>query len=546
MMTGCAGGREAPDPAGPERALSKLLDGGFAPTTRRNQPVVDRRTLIWIAAASAAVLLFLTALSPPLPAQEPAVSLTLEEALALARQNNPGFRSQRNDRRPAEWQVREAYGAFLPSFQTSLGGNWTDGGTVNFGTFNVESSSQLVSAYSLTLSYALNGSTLFGLSSARANRDAVAARIRADAFNLESAVTQQYLASLRARDGVRVAEEQLERAEENHELVSARVRVGAALSTDGKQAEVDMGRAEVALLRARNLLRAETSRLMEQMGVLREDVLLESEFEIFEPEWSREALLGRALDLHPQLRSLEAQEEARKAQVRQAGSAYFPSLSASANWSGFAREFGNPDFLLAQERASAQSQMQSCEQLNQISAGLSQPLEGFPRDCSQLRLTASDERRLLEGNDVFPFDFQNQPLQISFGVSLPVFNGFSRERQKEQAEVALADARETRRAEELRLRTAVNQSYDDLLTAHQVVEIEERNLVVAREQLDLARERYRLGAANFLELQDAETSLATAERDYLNAVYDFHNALSALETAVGSRLLRDTAAGDAP
>lgn len=507
--------------------------------------MVDGRKALWIAAASAAVFLLLCTLVSPLGAQdEGPVTLSLDDALRMARENNPNFRAQRNDRGAAAWQVREAYAAFLPTFSTSLGGRWTDAGTVNYGNFNVESSSQLVSYYGLNLDYSLSGDEVFGLSSAKAGNRAVSARIRADRFNLESAVTRQYLAALRARDAVEVSEEQLRRAEENHELVSNRVRVGAALSTDGKQAEVDMGRAEVALIRARNLLRTETSLLMEQIGVvLDQDVELASEFEVFRPDWNREELVDRALESHPQLRSLDARADARKAEVRQAGSAYLPSLSASARWSGFTQEFGNPEFLLGQARASAQNRMSECRLFNEISAGLSEPLDGYPRDCSRHQLTDEDRQRILASNDVFPFDFTNQPLQISLSLSIPVFNGFTRERRLEEAQVALSDAEENRRAEELRLRTAVNQAYDDVMTAREVVEIEERNRQVAREQLDLAQERYRLGAASFLELQDAEISLATAERDYLNAVYDFHTAISALEAAVGRRLLDRSAVG---
>jgi outer membrane protein TolC len=59
---------------------------------------------------------------------------------------------------------------------------------------------------------------------------------------------------------------------------------------------------------------------------------------------------------------------------------------------------------------------------------------------------------------------------------------------------------------------------------------------VAGEQLELAQERYRLGAASFLELLEAQSSMATAERDYLNARYRFHGALWALEASVGERL----------
>ena len=52
----------------------------------------------------------------------------------------------------------------------------------------------------------------------------------------------------------------------------------------------------------------------------------------------------------------------------------------------------------------------------------------------------------------------------------------------------------------------------------------------------LARERYRLGAASFLELQEAVTIKARADRAYLIAVYSFHENMAALEAAVGRNL----------
>ena len=82
------------------------------------------------------------------------------------------------------------------------------------------------------------------------------------------------------------------------------------------------------------------------------------------------------------------------------------------------------------------------------------------------------------------------------------------------------------------------------VTALQTVALEESNRQLADEQLAMQRERYRVGVATFLELQDAETIKARADRDYLNAVYAFHVALSQLEAAVG-RSLRPGRAGDA-
>jgi outer membrane protein TolC len=45
-----------------------------------------------------------------------------------------------------------------------------------------------------------------------------------------------------------------------------------------------------------------------------------------------------------------------------------------------------------------------------------------------------------------------------------------------------------------------------------------------------------LGAADLLFLMDAQTTMSTAEQAYLNAVYDFHYNLIALEAAVGRTL----------
>src|SRR5207237_695982 len=58
----------------------------------------------------------------------------------------------------------------------------------------------------------------------------------------------------------------------------------------------------------------------------------------------------------------------------------------------------------------------------------------------------------------------------------------------------------------------------------------------AAEQLQLATERYRVGSGTFFELLDAQVAALRAETDYVNAVYDYHKALAALEAAVGRPL----------
>lgn len=495
----------------------------------------------------------------PLMAQAPE-TLTLEEALRLARENNPNFLSQRNDQAAADWGVREAYGQFLPNATASGSMGYTEAGTQRIGTldFGVQSTDWYSSSYRLALSWSLNGNTLFGVSNARASQRATAATIDAAAFDLESAVTLQYMATLRARDGVEVARRQLDRAETNLELVRLRVDAGAAAATEGRQAEVDRGRAEVALIQARQLLETERLRLMEQIGLpMEEEVELVSAFEVFEPGWGREELVDYALDAHPALLASSARETASRAGVRQARSAYFPSFQLSTAFSGNTLQALNNEFLVTQAENSVRSSHNSCRRWQLIQDDIGEPLPGIDlsEGCGSGVLTEADRQAVLASNEVFPFNFTKNPLSLTLSATVPIFNGFSRQRQLEEAHARADDATHARRAEELRLRRAVTQAHGDLMAAYSVVQIEARNQELAAERLEMAQQRYSIGAApgpggaasgtgnTYLELLDALASLTTAERDHLDALYRFHQTLAQLEAATGRTLRPPTAVG---
>jgi outer membrane protein len=485
-------------------------------------------------------LLLSTLAVTALGGQEAPTRLTLEEAIHLAKRNNPTFLSTENDQVAADWGVREAVAAFLPTANASGSASYTEAGVQRIGTldFGAQSTDWYSSSYSLNLNWTLNGNTLFGLPAARANRRATSARIDAASFNLESTVALQYMAALRARDGVEVAQRQVDRALQNLRIVRTRVSSGAAAGTDGKQAEVDLGRAEVGMIQAERQLREDLSLLAEQLGVaLPEGVELVSQFDVFEPTWDRDVLMDQALSAHPSLHAFRAQEAAGRATARQAASQYFPSVSLSTGFRGNTLQALNEDFIRGSVISGVDSQRQNCEFMNALDAGLAQGLPGYEsQNCGAF--VASDEliRSALDRNAAFPFDFTKVPLSLTLQVSVPVFTGFSRQRQVSQAYNQAEDARHSRRAEELRLRTAVTQAFDNLNSAYRVVQLEERNRAVAEEQLQLQQRRYALGAAALLELLDAQTTVSTADQAYLNAVYDFHWNLIRLEASVGRSL----------
>jgi outer membrane protein len=468
-------------------------------------------------------------------------TLTLDEAITLARRNNPDFLQLANDVSAADWAVRDAYGTLLPGVSASTSYSYQAAGTQrvgNFGDIGVTNSTDYYSSnYSLGMSYRLSGATLLAPGQAKSQRRATAAGVEEALFTLRTNVTRQYLAVKRAQDGVALAGQELERANENLRLAQARVSVGAAIPMEATQAEIERGRAEVALLQAENLVETERLRLAQALGTeLPGEVTLTTEFAVTGVPWTEEQLRGFAAAAHPSLQAARASEAASNASVRMARSAYLPSLSLSAGISGFLRQAGNAEYLVDQAHQSAASQAQQCQLLNQISAGLSSPLPNTPADCSQFTVSPQDEQRIRESNSLFPFGYERNPFSASLVISLPIFDGLSRERQVEQAKIARTDAELRVKSEELRIRTEIAAALGTARTGARSAELEARNAELADEQLRLARERYRLGAASYIELQEAETLKARADRAYLSALYQFHESLAALEAAVGRPL----------
>jgi outer membrane protein len=327
-----------------------------------------------------------------------------------------------------------------------------------------------------------------------------------------------------------VSQREVELAQENLDLAQARVQIGAAPELEATQAEVGLGRAQVDLLTTENSALNEKLALLRLMGVeLDTDVELTSTFEVFEPTWSTEQLIEIAMEGHPQLRALRANRDAGEAGVRAAKLTYLPSLSAQAGWSGFARQVSDEGVLDQLE-----AQQANCEALNLIITRLDPPLPAS--DCT---ITDEMQSDAFEANDAFPFGYEDQPFTAAARISLPIFQGFRRQAQIEEAQVLADDARYALRAQELQLTGDVISASRTLQTAYRAVQIESRNQELANQQLELAQERYRLGALSYVDLSESTTLKARADRAYLASVYAFHQALAALQAAVGRPLTND-------
>ena len=470
-------------------------------------------------------------------AQEDTLRLALAEAVDLARTENPAYLAVRNDVAEADWAVREAYGSLLPSASVGGGLSWQGAGEQRFGSLTLASNqpAYYLSSYDASVSYALDGSRLLAPSAARARRDATTAQIRAAEANLKAAVTRAYLEVLRRGEGETLAMQQLERARFNLRLARGQQEVGTVTPLDVRQAEVQVGRAEVARLQAANARNTARLRLLQQIGIEADrPVALLTTFALEEPTWDRDTLLARALELNPTLAARRAGLDASQVQVKQARSAYLPTLSARAGLSGFTRQASSTGSLIQQAQAGVAAQVDQCVGLNELYRRLADPLP--TRDCAAIRFTDAQRNGIIAENSAFPFAFSSQPASASLSLSMPLFQGLGRERQLESAKIQRDDAELQVREERIALTTGLTIALAGVATAFQSATLEARNRSVADEQLRLAGERYRVGAISFVDLVNAETVKAEADQAYVNAVFAYHDAVTELESVVGTDL----------
>ena len=430
------------------------------------------------ALAASALLLGVQAMSGQESSQRPVTSLTLDEAVQIAAQNNPGFLRTYNLQRTADAQVRSSMGALLPTSGASFSANYQQGGSNVVQGTEIKGPDTYSTGYNFSVNYFINMGTLAAPSAARANRDATLANVDGARATLRGQVLQAYLNAVQSRVLTAVQDTLVQSAQTQVDLAQAKFAAGGATILDVRNAQVGVGQARVAALSGANAAKRDILRLATVLGVaLPPDVQLATDFPVDAPRLDVDSLIAVAKRKNPTVVALRSTEHATARALSIARFQYTPSLNLS---SGYGKQ--------ALDHAS------------------------------------------------FPFAFSKRPYSVSMFLSLPVFNGFQREQTTAAARVIHDNAFLDLRERELQLTNDITDAFGGLTTAREAMELQTVNSGTARQVLELAEERYRLGAGSFLDIATARAQFAQAELARVAAVFDFHRAFATLETAVGDRL----------
>jgi outer membrane protein len=443
--------------------------------------------------AVAVTLVAVAAVAAPAAAQErtpvPA-RLTLEDAIAIARERNPEYLQAVNNVRGQGAQVRAGWGALLPEVSASMSFRGSDSRTVtgsdDFGRpvtlpnpidFRGSSSSQSVSAR-MTLFDGLR--TFRSWSAARANQEMADAARVVTGNRVDAETTRRFYDAVRARQLITLEERLLQSAREQRENTSRLFRAAAATQEDLLGAEADVANAELALARARGDADKALLAVREYLGIV-EDLAFEPEGNLPEATdpsgLGADSLVDRALRGHPQVGRLESVASAAHLRASAARGGRWPSVSVDASFS-------------------RGTSLQSYEAL-------------------------------------FDFNPRNRTFGFGISVSYPIFTGFQTSAQIAQADMDARNADQQLRAGRLQVEREIRSALIDLQNAFRGVQLAQRASDLSNERLRLARERYAIGAITFANLQLLIDRAAQEERSLINARYTYAAARATLAERVG-------------
>src|SRR5262245_12505858 len=411
------------------------------------------------------------------PSESEPERITMEEAVERALDNSPELARANGTVTTTDWAERTALGAYLPSLSLNSGASRSSSSRFDERTqTTIEGASQSYSA-GLSLSYPIftggrRGAEMKRAEANGASADAVLVETR---FGVILQTKTAFFNVQRQEELVQVAQGNVKRAEEALDAAQRGRGVGSATRADVGRAQLELNNAKQSVLSAQTQQRTASFALGALTGAQGAVGVRVDSLAVPRPLPVADAeLVRQAVAQAPAIVSADAAVTAARAGTAVARAQYLPSLSLGSGYDWSNRE-----------------------------------------------------PALTNGNTGW---------SLRLSMSYPIFNGFSRESQVANANVQLRTATAARTAAERQGRADVERVLGQLRLAEQQIKLAGDGLTVAREDLRVNQERYRLGMATILDLLLSQTSMRSAESDLVGARYDYEIARAELEALIGRQL----------
>ncbi len=420
-------------------------------------------------------LLCLTASVGQTEVQQPSETLNLDQAIGTALAHHPRLLKVQYRVKAAKTRVKQARSTYFP--QLNVGGIVKQGLSGSASAFGLHGLASSPSPRDM----AVSGNVFQDLIDFGRTRHAASARHWELVYFQETALGERarvilgvknaYYNTLKAYKLKEIAEQTVEERKLTFRQAEVFYRAQIRSKVDVSLARVGRSRAELDLARAQNELKKSLAVLSEAMGLESPmaSYLLEEPNIEIEPPESLPSLVIRGLEGRPELGAAEARIRAYEQWVEKARSERYPRLMGA--FSG-----------------------------------------GWTR-FAELTLG-----KLLFGG---------------IGLRLPLFTGGRLKANIAEAEEQLEEVKAVKAELRQNIRLEINTAYHELTKAMQGVEASEEIVQQVKDVLRLARLRYRMEIADFVELFTAETTQIEAKTDHAQTLYDYKIRQSELSYAIG-------------
>ena len=423
----------------------------------------------------------------PLSAQAQSVSgdttrISFDEAIRTALDQNTDLKRAQANLRSAETQVQAEWMDFAPDLNVTADVSRSFGRTFSqeqLG-FIQESTDNLRMTGRSSITVFNGFENVASLNQARNQAEANDLGLERTQREVVFTVMDRYIALIESREIVRVRREELEARRQQLRQIEEFVDAGSRPVSDLYQEQANVAEAEQRLLQAQREREVSKTRLIQTLQLnprepYRFEVPALAADTLSREQYDLSALMDEAFRQRIDLQAAQAEQRASQQGIRSARSAYYPSLSITGSYGTDWTSRPRP--------------------IPQEGGGEIEP--GFSRQIDN-----------------------NRNGSVGLSLNIPIFDQFQRETQIERARVDAQNAQYALEDQRQQVALQVRQAYLDYRNAVQQLEAANKRLRAARQARAAAQERYNLGSASIVELQNATRDFVDAASQQVRARYN--------------------------
>lgn len=413
---------------------------------------------------------------------------TIDDLVALALDHEYTYRKAVEGENVVRMLKLSAFGQFLPS--VSFSGNWFNTTLINSTVYDnllnpigVEDTDNSSSSTNISINETLfaGGQRWFAAKSAKYQLENIFLNTERSRDILIAQVKTTAYNFLLSQENLKNQQDILEQRKESLRLAKTRYETGDVIELDVMQAEIDLGNQKNAVLQAQQGVANAREALNITVGIdLNSSFPVKGDLTPMLPGANVDDLVNLALQERPDYKAQKNLVRINNYTVKQWTSGYLPQITAG------------------------------------VSMGRSQSARGSAYD--------------------FQFQPENQSRSIGFSLNWTIFDRFQREFNRQSAVVTKRQSMLDESALHQSVISGIRSEWRNLDNLFKQIQVLDQNRELARRQLELEQERYRVGASDQLSLRNAQVTYSQAENSYLGRVLDFFITLATLERDVSTSL----------